>query len=177
MFCPNCGQQQIADSTKFCPRCGTQLAGLSEWLAGGATITVRETPAPLAPAPLSPRRKGMRRGAKVMFLSGVLLPFMFGMSVAAESPGPLIFALILFFIGLSMTLYARLFGEDTPRAVGTRVPSQIPGATPTAPVLPPAADSRVNNFPRRGVRTAELSQPPAQPPSVTENTTRLLGDE
>lgn len=171
MFCPNCGQQQIANSTKFCPRCGTQLAGLAEWLAGGATLTVRETPAPLARAPLSPRRKGMRRGAKVMFLSGVLLPFMFGMSIAAESPGPVIFALILFFIGLSMTLYARLFGDDAPRAVGTAAPFQMPGAAPSA--LPPAADTRINDFPRRGVRTAELSQPP----SVTENTTRLLGDE
>lgn len=173
MFCPNCGQQQIAGSTKFCPRCGTQLAGLAEWLTGGATLTVRETPAPAAPAPLSPRRKGMRRGAKVMFLSGVLLPFMFGMSVAAESPGPLIFALILFFIGLSMTLYARLFGEDTPRAVGMNAPLQMPGATPTA-LPPPAANTRINDFTRRGGRTAELSQPP---PSVTENTTRLLDDE
>ena len=173
MFCPNCGQQQIANSTKFCPRCGTQLAGLAEWLTGGATLTVRETPAPVAPAPLSPRRKGMRRGAKVMFLSGVLLPFMFGMSVAAESPGPIIFALILFFIGLSMTLYARLFGEDTPRAVAGPVPLQMPRATPAATALPPAADTRINDFARRDVRTAELSQPP----SVTENTTRLLGDE
>ena len=173
MFCPNCGQQQIANSTKFCPRCGTQLSGLAEWLAGGATITVREMPAPVAPAPLSPRRKGMRRGAKVMFLSGVLLPFMIGMSIAADSPGPLAFAFIMFFVGLSMTLYARLFSDDAPRAVGTKVPFQVPGAA-TAPVLPPAADNRINQFPGRGVRTAELSQPP---PSVTENTTRLLGDE
>lgn len=177
MFCPNCGQQQIAGSTKFCPRCGTQLAGLAEWLAGGATINVRETPQPpTLPAPLSPRRKGMRRGAKVMFLSGVLLPFLIGMSAAAESPGPFIFALILFFIGLSMTLYARLSGEDTPRAVAGPVPLQMPRATPTAPALPPAADNRINNFPRSGVRTAELSQP-QPPPSVTENTTRLLDDE
>ena len=176
MFCPNCGQQQIADSTKFCPRCGTQLAGLSEWLAGGATLTIRETPAPFtAPAPLSPRRKGMRRGGKVMFLSGVLLPFMIGMSIAADSPGPLVFALLMFFVGFSMMLYARIFGDDAPRVAGTKSPLQMPGAT-TAPVLPPAADTRINNFPRRGVRTAELSQP-QQPPSVTENTTRLLGDE
>ena len=172
MFCPNCGQQQIAGSTKFCPRCGTQLAGLAEWLAGGATITIRETPVPAAPAPLSPRRKGMRRGGKVMFLSGVLLPFMIGMSIAAESPGPLVFALILFFIGFSMMLYARLFSDNAPRVVGMTAPLQMPGATPSA--LPPAAGTRINDFTRRDVRTAELSQPP---PSVTENTTRLLGDE
>ena len=173
MFCPNCGQQQIAGSTKFCPRCGTQLAGLAEWLAGGATITVRQVPdAPVVPAPMSPRRRGMRRGAKVMFLSVALLPLVIGMCIAAEHPGPLVLFFLMFFVGLSMTLYARLFGDDTPRAAGMTVPVQMPGATPSA--LPPAADTRINEFARRGVRTAELSQPP---PSVTENTTRLLGDE
>ena len=171
MFCPNCGQKQIADTTKFCPRCGTQLAGLAEWLTGGAPLTVREAPAPPPPAPLSPRRRGMRRGAKVMFLSGVLLPFLIAMSIAAENPGPIIFALIIFFIGLSMTLYARLFGEDVPRVKGKPAQPQVAGMAANA--LPHAADSRVNNFGWRGVRTAEL----AQPPSVTENTTRLLDDE
>ena len=179
MFCPNCGQQQISSSTKFCPRCGTSIAGLVEWLAaGGATFAVREREAPPAPAPtpLTPRRRGMRRGAKVMFLSGVLLPFMIGMSVAADSPGPFVFNLLIFFVGLSMTLYARLFGEDQPRAVAGRAPTQLPGSAVTAPALPPsAADTRLNNFGRRGVRTAELS--PSPPPSVTENTTRLLDDE
>lgn len=173
MFCPNCGQQQIADATKFCPRCGTQLAGLAEWLAGGAPLAVREAPAPPpGPAPLSPRRKGMRRGAKVMFLSGVLLPFLIAMSAAEEHPGPFIFALVIFFIGFSMMLYARLFGEDVPRVKGK--PGQPLMAGTTTNALPPAAaDSRINGFARRGVRTGEL----ARPPSVTENTTRLLDDE
>jgi hypothetical protein len=48
----------------------------------------------------------------------------------------------------------------------------VRGATPSA--LPPAADARFNDFARRGVRTSELTQ---SPPSVTESTTRLLGDE
>jgi hypothetical protein len=173
MFCPNCGQQQVADSTKYCPRCGTHLAGLAEWLAGGATLVVREAPAPQSPpAPLSPRRRGIRRGAKLMFLSGVLLPILIGLSIAVEHPGPLILTFVLFFAGLSMTLYARLFGEDVPRVKGKAAQAQMPGAAPTA--LPPAADNRTNNFARRGVRTAELAQPP---PSVTDHTTRLLDDE
>jgi hypothetical protein len=176
MFCPNCGQQQIANNTKFCPRCGTSIAGLAEWLAaGGATFVVRDAPAPAAPAApaaLSPRRKGMRRGAKVMFLSGVLLPFLVAMSAAVEHPLPFLFVLVIFFIGFSMTLYARIFGEDAPPAAKPApAQQQLPGATAAA--LPPAADTRLNNFGRRGVRTAELSPPP----SVTENTTRLLDDE
>jgi zinc-ribbon domain len=177
MFCPNCGQQQVSDNTKFCPRCGTQLAGLADWLAGGGVnFAVRETPAPPAPAaPLTPRRKGMRRGAKVMFLAGFLLPFLIAFSAAIEEGAPVALSFILFFIGLSMVLYARLFSDDTPRAVaGRQAPQQLPGSAVTAPVLPPAtADTRLNNFGRRGVRTAEISPPP----SVTENTTRLLDDE
>jgi hypothetical protein len=174
MFCPNCGQQQIADTTKYCPRCGTPIAGLSEWIAaGGATFAVREAPAPTAPRAMSPRRRGMRRGAKVMFLSGVLLPFMIGMSLAADSPGPLVFMFLIFFVGCAMTLYARLFSDDTPRAVEGTARPQMPAAQPPA-LPPPAADTVINNFVRRGVRTAELSQPP---PSVTDHTTRLLDDE
>ena len=173
MFCPNCGQQQISDSTKFCPRCGTHLAGLAEWLAaGGGPLAVREAPAPAAsPAPLSPRRKGMRRGGKLMFLSAVLLPFLIALCVAVEDGAPLIISLLLFFIGLSLMLYARLFSDDTPRVKGKPAQPQMPGATATA--LPPAADARVNSFTGRGARTAEI----APPPSVTDHTTRLLDDE
>lgn len=174
MFCPNCGQQQVADSTKFCPRCGTQLAGLAEWLTGGAPLVVRDAPAPpLAPAPMSPRRRGMRRGAKVMFLSGVLFPFFFVLSAAEGDPGPAVVPLIIFFIGLSITLYARLFGEDLPRVKGKKTQAQLPG-TATNPLPPASADSYVSSFGRRGRRTAELPQPP---PSVTDHTTRLLDDE
>ena len=175
MFCPNCGQQQISDSTKYCPRCGTPLAGLAEWLAaGGAPLVVREAPAPAAasPAPLSPRRKGMRRGAKVMFISGVLLPFFIGLALAVDDPGPVIFSFLLFFVGLAMTLYARLFSDDVPRVKGKRAQQQIHAMN--AEALPPAADSRAANFAGRGARTAEIVQPP---PSVTDHTTRLLDDE
>ncbi|HLL75970.1 MAG TPA: zinc ribbon domain-containing protein [Pyrinomonadaceae bacterium] len=171
MFCPNCGQQQISDSTKYCPRCGTPLAGLAEWLAaGGGPLVVRDAPA--SPAPLSPRRKGMRRGAKLMFLSGVLLPFLIGLSIAAEHPGPLVIFFMLFFLGLSLMLYARLFGEDAPRVKGKQAQRQIHATN--AEALPPAAANRVNNFAGRGARTAEIVQPP---PSVTDHTTRLLDDE
>jgi endogenous inhibitor of DNA gyrase (YacG/DUF329 family) len=179
MFCPNCGQQQPTDSTKFCPRCGTQLAGLSEWLAGGAPLVAREqaaaAPTAQQPAPLTPRRKGMRRGAKVMFLSGVLLPFLIGLAIAVEHPAPFFFSLLLFFVGLSMTLYARLFGEDVPRAKvkGKRADQQQIHAT-NAGALPPADAARAVNFTARGARTSEIVQPP---PSVTDHTTRLLDDE
>ena len=173
MFCPNCGQQQPADSTKYCPRCGILIAGLAQWLAaagGGAPVLREALPAPAAgPAPLSPRRKGMRRGGKLMFLSAVLLPFLAAFSAAIGEGAPVALSFILFFIGLSMMLYARIFSDDTP-AAARPAPPQMQGAAANA--LPPA-DARAQDFARRGVRTSELSQPP----SVTEHTTRFLKDE
>ncbi len=76
MYCPNCGQQQLSDNTRFCSRCGISISGLAEWLAGGGELVVRdEENAKMISA--SPRRKGIRRGVKFMFLSGVLVPVFF----------------------------------------------------------------------------------------------------
>ena len=166
MYCPNCGQQQVADSTRFCSRCGLALSGLAEWLAGGGVATAREE---AAPAPLSPRRKGIRRGAKLVFLSFVLMPIFFGIAVAMDHPLPLIFPCTVFFAGVSWMLYSRLFGENTPAAEGRPRGAHGLGAAHGGAALPPASQPAYVPPPQRA-RTAEL----AQPPSVTESTTRLL---
>ena len=113
MYCPKCGQQEAADDTRFCPRCGLPVSGLAQWLAkAGAPAADEEAPSALA----SPRRKGIRRGAKLMFLSLVLLPLFFGLCFPADSPVPLFVPLTFFLAGLSLTLYCRIFSEDTPPA-------------------------------------------------------------
>src|SRR5215470_5782169 len=106
MYCPNCGQQQISDEMRFCSRCGLALSGLAEWLAGGRLPLKREDEAPAA---LSPRRKGIRRAAKLMFFSGALFPVFLAFSIAVEEGGPMSIPCGLFFISLVMMLYARLF--------------------------------------------------------------------
>ncbi|MET0625397.1 MAG: zinc ribbon domain-containing protein, partial [Pyrinomonadaceae bacterium] len=74
MFCPKCGQQS-SDEVRFCPRCGLQLDELAAYVAAK-----EQTPAgaPVARTPVAPvmtaRRRGMRRGAKIMFFCAVLLP-------------------------------------------------------------------------------------------------------
>jgi zinc-ribbon domain len=158
MYCPNCGQQQMSDEMRFCSRCGFGLSGLAEWLAGGKLPAKRTDEAPLAP--LSPRRKGIRRAAKLMFFSGVLFPVFLLLSLLFNEGGVMIFPLAIYFVSLVMMLYARLFGD------------------PNAPVLNRAAQTarfETTNIPtprigRQQVRTNELEQPR----SVTEHTTRLL---
>jgi hypothetical protein len=108
MFCPNCGDGRASES-RFCPRCGFRLDGVTELLANNGVLPV------IAAAPESAppqRRKGVKQGAKIMFLSGVLLPIFFGFSIAFEDPGPMLVPLTVFIAGLARFLYSKMFDED-----------------------------------------------------------------
>ena len=88
-------------------------------------------------------------------------------------------AVIFFAGGLMRILYAMLFESttpglksDTPAPASAPTPAQLSTGTRVS-ALPPAQSIPVPNFTPRRMNTAELSQPP----SVTENTTRLLDEE
>jgi zinc-ribbon domain len=172
MYCPRCGQQQISDEMKFCSRCGLPLSGLTDWLHVNGLPAGREQEAQVALR--SPRRKGIRRGAKVMFFGGALFPIFLLLSLGIDEPGPLVVPIITFFIGLTITLYSKLFVEDFPLLQGQQPQRFVSGATAAGQALPPASSTPVySNFAGQQVRTNEL----AQPPSVTEQTTRLLDQD
>ncbi len=38
MYCPNCGQQQISNETRYCSRCGLQLGLIAEVVANGGFL-------------------------------------------------------------------------------------------------------------------------------------------
>lgn len=167
MYCPKCGQQQISDEMRFCSRCGLALSGLADWLAGGGLPAQRNVEVQQVPAD-SPRRKGIRRASKLMFFSGVLFVIFIAISLAVDEGGPMIVPAVVFFVSLVMMLYARLFSNAT-----SPVNNQTTelNSTSTRSSLPPATSIPINN--RQQVRTNEL----AQPPSVTDHTTRLLDNE
>ena len=171
MYCPNCGQQQVSDEMRFCSRCGLALSGLAEWLAGGRLPAKRADDEQVA-AP-SPRRKGMRRAAKLMFFSAVLFPIFLVASIAVEEGGPMVIPIGLFFVALVLMLYARLFSDNTAPVLNQAVQTSVLDPATARGSLPPAANIPMPQFGRAQVRTNEL----AQPPSVTENTTRLLDNE
>lgn len=179
MYCPNCGQQQISEEMRYCSRCGLSLTGLMEWLGGGRLPLRAAEEAQVSPD--SPRRKNMRRSAKLMFLAGALFPIFLLISIGADEPGPLLFPLFIFFIALAWMLYARIFMSTTARVKHQPAQSSFqPASFQTSTLgsgaahgsLPPA--SATPPLPgRKQVRTNEL----AQRPSVTEHTTRLLDNE
>jgi hypothetical protein len=171
MYCPNCGQQQISDEMRFCSRCGLGLSGLVEWLAGGRLPATRaDTHFPQA---LSPRRKGIRRAAKLMFFSGVLFPVFLVFSLAAEEGAPMIIPFLVFFVSLVMMLYARLFSDNNPPMINAAGETSALKSSSARASLPPPISVPVPGVGRQQVRTNEL----AQPPSVTEHTTKLLDNE
>lgn len=172
MYCPNCGQQQISDEMRFCSRCGLALSGLAEWLAGGR-LPLKRAEESKASDPASPRRKGIRRAGKLMFFSAMLFPIFLVISLAVDEGGPMVIPFLLFFISLTMMLYARLF-SDKHAPLNQQYQSPQTSALGSASArgsLPPAQSNPIPA--RQHVRTNEL----AQPPSVTENTTRLLDNE
>lgn len=176
MYCPQCGQQQASGVVRFCSRCGFPLDGVIHLLGTGGMLPVYHSPD--EPVPISARRKGVKQGA-ILFLSGaVIVPILgaFASFSAASFPQLLaILAAIICFVGGPFRmLYAGLFEEGAPRRFPTYGP---PVAAPQ--FGPPRQHTALPPPPARGPsawrkpNTAEL----ANPPSVTENTTRLLDKE
>jgi len=168
MYCPNCGQQQISDEMRFCSRCGLALTGLAEWLAGGRVQHVEQVEAPEQ----SKRRKNIRRSGKLMFLSGVLFPIFLVMCLAIDEGGPMFIPCFIFFVALAWMLYARIFMPETPQVNYQAPQTTTLGSMPARGSLSPATTTSIP-VGRPQVRTNEL----AQPPSVTENTTRFFDNE
>jgi hypothetical protein len=148
------------------------LTGLMEWL--GASLPQQKPAESKKPAP-SPRQKGIWRGLKVMFAGGAIFPLFLIIAIAEDTPEPLILPFLVFFTGLVVMLYSTIFGDKTAPAIQPAAPQTMHfgGAMPGRSALPPPSINPMQGVGTQQVRTNEL----AQPPSVTENTTRLLDNE
>ena len=180
MYCPKCSQQQVDDNVRFCSRCGFPLGPVTELLASGGTLPL--FPATGQQSGLSPRQKGIRQGALMMLSTMLIVPIVIFLGVVMlHLPGELIplVSVLLFMGGLLRILYAVLMEENRPvgqlDAAHNYIPPAMPArlSTPAArgTALPPPQSAPVPAW-RRPVDTSEL----VSPPSVTENTTRLLDE-
>ena len=170
MFCPKCGQQSL-DEVRFCPKCGFHLAGLAAYMVASEN-NQGEVKAPLAPL-MTARRRGIRRGAKLMFICAVLLPAAALLAFEGDAPGPLLLVLTGGLAGLLWLVYSWLFNDNTV-PVETRASRKARRkdlkAASERPALGAAQFTPAPLFNQQRANTAELYQPP----SVTENTTKLL---
>ncbi len=179
MYCPQCGQQQVSDATRFCSRCGFLLEGVAVVLASGGQVPMRSVqPGNMK---LSPRSKGVRQGALMMLSTLLLVPLVAIITVNFLEPLEFLIAvtaIVCFVGGLLRILYALLMEDAYPVTsvdhvagyAATGVPQVDASARNVA--LPPASVNPAPSW-RPRPNTAEIYQPP----SITENTTRLLDKE
>jgi len=129
---------------------------------------------------VAPPRKGMRKAVWAMLIALGLAVIATVFTAVDDDFGFLFLIPVLLFIGGFMRLLYSTFIENRRRSVKKEtLQAQVGSATPgqvdtVAKVseLSLAAGTPIEWFTRR-LRTAEM----AQPPSVTENTTRLLEDD
>jgi hypothetical protein len=179
MFCPQCGQQQVAGVIRFCSRCGFPLDGVLQLLSNGGSLPVYRTPD--EPVPMSARRKGVKQGGLLLLSGAVLVPVLGIFANYSDSTFLEILtalaAIICFIGGPLRMLFAAVFEEGAPKPVRVypsapmHMPQQFAQHAPSPALPPPPARPQPSWRPRPN--TAEL----VTPPSVTENTTRLLEKE
>lgn len=171
MYCPQCSQEQLAEEMRFCSRCGFPLAIVSQLVRNGGALAGFDVE---AKGPLSPRQKGIRWGVILMIISALLVPVTALMTALEEDFAVLFIpAFLIFVIGLVRLVHAYLLAQNTPTKNARPAPAKtnsLPGAY--QPALPTGQAIPVTNW-RQPVNTSEM----AQPPSVTDHTTKLLSDE
>ena len=164
---------------RFCSRCGFPLGRVARLLERGGVGATQSQPGKTGPQVpgLSPRQKGTRAGLMQM-LSGILVvPIVAILSHHIFGWEGLIIplaALITFVGGLLRIIYAKLYEDDTPELESDAPPAPAHlSARARVSALPPQRSVPASDFAPRRVNTAEL----VPPPSVTENTTRLLDED
>lgn len=168
MYCPRCGQQAL-DEVRFCPRCGLRLDAVTALLDNDGSIA--PPAAESRPGRATIRRKGIRLGVKLIFLSVVLFPLFFAIAAASDvdSPAPLLVPLTVFLAGLTRLLYSVIFEEE--QSPAKQMPLHPQGRALGRNKILPAPDASVTA--QKPVNTADM----LYRPSITENTTNLLDNK
>jgi hypothetical protein len=180
MFCPKCGQQQTTDGVRFCSRCGFQLGAVKELLAtDGALPLAWPVDETHTDQQRSARERGIRQGIMLMLLTAFIVPMTAILAKLGIMPKEFVALAAIFCAvgGFIRFIYALMMEEGAKKGKPSLPPAYNPAmmqshlhAGPTHTALPPRQSIPAGEFGRRRTETAEM----VQPPSVTENTTRLL---
>jgi len=174
MYCPQCGQLQVSENVRFCSRCGFLLEGVTAVVASGGVVPRY---VPTVNRGLSARSKGVRQGALLMLSTLLVVPIL-AIITTNFNFNPELFvplaAIGCFIGGLLRILYALMMEDSNPPIESAQMGGYAPGMNPQIDTvarqsLPSAFASPAGSW-RPRPNTAEIYQPP----SITENTTRLL---
>lgn len=178
MFCPQCGQQQVSETVRYCSRCGFLLEGVSAVVASGGQLPMRYVQS--GSRELSARSKGVRQGAMLMLSTILVVPIVAVLTVSLNVLPEIFIPLVSIFCfigGLLRMLYALMMEDANPPIDSSQLAAYAPPRPPELESRRPVASAQAsfNQAPAWKPRpnTAEIFTPP----SVTENTTRLLQKE
>jgi zinc-ribbon domain len=167
MYCPRCGNQPASERVRFCPSCGFRLDGVADLLvrdgvpAGHLNIPQINL---IQGGEPSERKKGIRRGAKMVFFSLAMFLPVLGFCAFIENGVPMLLPASTFFAGIFWMIYYRLFGDEHTPAPKSRPEPPYFGPPPQNASLPPP-------------QSAPVYRSPVEAPkehSVVEHTTRSL---
>jgi hypothetical protein len=179
MYCPKCGQSQVSADVRFCSRCGFPLVVVGDLLVTGGVLPAHMSGHEGTGArPVSPRRRGVKKGVGLLLASILLIPFFGIMHEAIGTPLEfMMLGAIGILAGFLRIIYAAFFEDAAPRVphfvpppqlytppIASRLHAGAPAELPTAQGVP------VNDYRQPQVHTSEIMRPP----SVTDHTTRLL---
>jgi hypothetical protein len=178
MFCPQCGQQQVSETVRYCSRCGFLLEGVSAVVASGGQLPMRYLQT--ASRGLSARSKGVRQGALLMLSTFLVVPIVAILTVSINA-APHIFVPIVaigcFVGGLLRMLYALMMEDANPPIDSAQLAAYAPPAPPQLESRRPIASAQASFNPAQAWKPRPNTAEIFTPPSVTENTTRLLQKE
>jgi len=178
MFCPSCGQQQASEETRFCSRCGFLLAGISSLISNQGLAS--QTPAVREDSAVSPRKKGIKQGGKLMILGLIIVPLLMIVSdLFRLHPAFVVTASVLtFWGGFLRMIYARVFESAYPDGVNSE--------QKTLSFVKKILGKKTGDLPAQSVSVSSYTPPVMNNwrdennlvhPSVTEETTKLIGKD
>lgn len=172
MHCPQCGQQQVSNETRFCSRCGFLLTGIAEVVANQGLVPASPKTGLTGKAD-SPRRRGIKQGFFLFLLVFLLAPLA-GMLTIALNIEPFFvgIAVVLCVVGgLLRTVYALMFESGVGSA---STPNALAGAENRS-ALPPSQSVPASTYVSPAGSWRDTNDLQHQPPgSVTDSTTKLL---
>ncbi len=180
MFCPRCSQERFDYNLRFCSRCGFLLTGIDAVIANEGVVPTQYVQLN-GSIKESPRKRGVKQGAMILFVGCFLIVPLIAVISATIHITPAfvaIAAIISFWGGVLRMLYAWMFEEGAPKNLNPTInvyqQSSLNPSNQTA--LPPQQSQPVSSYaPPVGAwrDTNEF----VTPPSVTEETTKLLRKE
>lgn len=179
MFCPQCGQSQVSEQTRFCSRCGLPLNLIAEVVANGGTLPVLEQ--------LNQKQAGLTRSKGVKF---GLAWFLILTLLATPLLDILNFDKIVELTavlgsvgGILIMIFSAIFLPGKPKTDFIPGQNQIPASSPNylktnaTTALPPQQSIPVEHYVQPPANSWRGDTSDLQPTSVTEETTKLLNEQ